>query len=209
MIEILEEPTVIKSTSYSQEEIIKNIIKLHLNNSPIECDPTYSKGVFYRNIKVPKYKFDINPQTEDTIKADSRSLPIENEIINSIMFDPPFVISYGPSLGNGNKTSNIISNRFSCFRSIPELLSYYKDSLKEFHRVLKQDGVLIFKCQDTVSSGKQYLNHCEIYNMAKEIGYYPKDLFILNAKNRIISGKHKNQQHCRKYHSYFFVFIKQ
>ena len=39
---------MIKSTSYSQAEIINNIIQLHLNGEDIEVDPTYSKGVFYK-----------------------------------------------------------------------------------------------------------------------------------------------------------------
>ena len=43
---------------------------------------------------------------------------------------------------------------------------------------------------------------------AYNIGFYPKDLFILNVNNRIISGKHKNQLHCRKFHSYFWIFEK-
>ena len=45
--------------------------------------------------------------------------------------------------------------------------------------------------------------------MALNFGYYPKDKFILLAKNRIMSPNMKNQQHARKFHSYFLVFIKQ
>ena len=52
------------------------------------------------------------------------------------------------------------------------------------------------------------MSHIYIHNMAVDIGFYPKDLFVLNAKNRVISGKHKNQQHARKFHSYFWVFEK-
>ena len=40
-------------------------------------------------------------------------------------------------------------------------------------------------------------------------GFYPRDMFILLAKNRIIGHNHKNNQsHARKYHSYFWVFEK-
>jgi hypothetical protein len=47
--------------------------------------------------------------------------------------------------------------------------------------------------------------------MALQVGFYPKDLFILMAKNRINSfngEKWKNQYHARKHHSYFWVFQK-
>ena len=91
---------VIKSISYDQSEIIKWIIQLHIKSGKIDCDPTYSKGNFYNNtgIEKPKYIFDISPQTEDTIKADARNLPLEDKSINSIMFDPPFLATTGKSI---------------------------------------------------------------------------------------------------------------
>ena len=73
--------------------------------------------------------------------------------------------------------------------------------------ILKNDGIVIFKCQDCVSSAKQYFSHCWVMYEAMKYGFYPKDLFILFAKNRINDGR--KQQHARKYHSYFWVFKKQ
>jgi len=82
----------------------------------------------------------------------------------------------------------------------------YSGSLKEFSRVLKDDGIVIFKCQDIVSSAKQHFTHCWVMYEAMKYGFYPKDLFILLAKNRLNDGR--KQQHARKFHSYFFVFKK-
>lgn len=201
---------IIKSTSYDQTDIINNIIELHIGSGVIDCDPTYSTGVFYKKnkIKDPKLKFDIKPQVDGVSMADSRSLPIDDNSIGSIMFDPPFVVSKGPSLKENKKGSNIISSRFSSYESIKQLWGYYKDSISEFYRVLKPEGILIFKCQDTVSGGKNYFSHVYVMNKALDVGFYPKDLFILNAKTRLISGNMKNQKHARKYHSYFWVFQK-
>jgi tRNA G10 N-methylase Trm11 len=200
---------MIKSTSYSQEEIIKNILTLHCNGQDVDCDPTYSKGVFYRNINKPIHKFDLYPQTEDTIKADCRDLPLEDGDINVLMFDPPFVIGSGPSLTNDVKGQSMIQKRFGGFKSGKDLWNFYTESLSEFSRVIKTGGTLIFKCQDVVGSGKQWFSHIFIANMAGNFGFSLKDLFILNAKNRLISGKIKKQIHARKYHSYFLVFKKQ
>lgn len=82
----------------------------------------------------------------------------------------------------------------------------YGNSLKEFYRILKENGIVIFKCQDVVSGSKQYFTHVWIMYKALEIGFYPLDLFILLAKNRILDGR--EQQHARKFHSYFWVFKK-
>lgn len=40
---------MVKSISYDQSEIIKDILDLHVKNKKIDCDPTYSIGNFYKN----------------------------------------------------------------------------------------------------------------------------------------------------------------
>lgn len=211
----MKQSDVLKSTSYDQAVIIKDIIKLHIPSGIIDCDTTYSIGNFYKatGVEAPKYKFDIFPQAEGVEQASADKLPLEDNSIDSIMFDPPFVISQGPSLKpdtsqNAGERRNVIHNRFSSFESPKKLWEFYKASLEEGYRVLNNNGVFIFKCQDTVNSGKNFFSHSYVMNLAVKAGFYPKDLFILLAKSRIISGKHLNQQHARKYHSYFWVFEK-
>lgn len=199
----------ISSIGYEQEEIIENIIKLHVPQGFIDCDCTYSKGNFYKSgkIKEPQYKFDKFPQTQDTIQSCATNLSLEDNSINCMMFDPPFLATTGKSLTVEN-SSNIINRRFGVFNSEKELHKFYVEAMKEFYRVLNDEGVLIFKCQDKVSSGKQYMSHVFIINQAEKLGFYTKDLFILQAKARLISGKVKKQIHARKFHSYFIVFEK-
>ena len=199
---------MIKSISYNQDEIIKNILVLHSPNGEIDCDTTYSKGIFYKTIKKPKYKFDILPQSKDVLCVDSRNLPLEDSSLNCIMFDPPFLATKGKSLSVDNE-SNKINKRFGVYPTESELHKFYVDSLIEAYRVLKEKGILIFKCQDKVSSGTQYMSHCFIMNEATKLGFYPKDLFILLAKNRLVANwQVKNQKNARKFHSYFWVFQK-
>ena len=201
---------MIKSISYDQSEIIKGILDLHVKNKKIDCDPTYSIGNFYKNtgIEEPTYKFDINPKVDGVKFGDSRNLPLENCSIDCMMFDPPFLATTGKSLTNDDN-NNVINKRFGVYPSEKELHQFYIDSLKESHRILKDKGILIFKCQDKISSGKQYLSHVFIINEAIKIGFYPKDLFILLAKNRLVADwQVKNQKNARKFHSYFIVFEK-
>jgi len=121
------------------------------------------------------------------------------------MFDPPFIAAIPK-----NQPMGIISQRFGYYRNIQhELWDMYHKALTEFYRILKANGVLIFKCQDTIDSCKQYFSHVEIINYAIKLGFYPKDLFVLLAKNRLVSPSQRKQQHARKFHSYFLVFLKQ
>ncbi len=201
---------MIKSISYDQTEIIKWILQLHVPTGKIDCDPTYSIGNFYKNtgIDKPLYKFDINPQVDDVEYGDSRELPLGDSSIDCMMFDPPFLATTGKSLTENND-NNIINKRFGVYPSEQELHQFYIDTLKEAYRVLNDKGILIFKCQDKISSGKQYMSHCFIHDEAVKIGFYPKDMFVLLAKNRLIADwQLKNQKNARKFHSYFWVFEK-
>lgn len=195
---------MITSIWYDQHEMIKDILNLHLPGSGIELDPTYSKGNFYKKwVPEPKEKYDLFPQTEDTIQSDAKNLPRESSSVASIMFDPPFLVGYTTW-----KQTGIIWQRFNWFRYIEDLWKWYDECLLEFHRILSSGGVLIFKCQDTVSSGKQYLSHVHIINEAEKLWFYTKDMFVLLAKNRIIWHNHHIQKHARKFHSYFLIFKK-
>lgn len=198
---------MIKSISYSQSEIIKNILKLHVPDGKIDCDATFGYGGFYKDIPKPEYSFDINPRAPEIQSADCRTLPLGDASINSIIFDPPFLATKGKSFEAEN--GNIINKRFSVFPDEKSLHQFYIDSMKEFYRILTDNGILIFKCQDKVSSGTQYLSHVFIINQAVSIGFYPVDIFVLLAKSRLTAKwQMKNQLHARKFHSYFLVFRK-
>lgn len=195
---------MIKTVSEDQVEIIKNIVSLH-GKGVIQLDCTYSKGNFYRSGRIPQplEKYDLCPQTKDTLYADAKELPRADSTVESIMFDPPFLAGY-----TKQKPSGIIGKRFHGFRYMSDVWNLYELCLVEFYRVLKKDGILIFKCQDTVSSGKQFWSHVHVINEAERIGFKLLDLFVLVVKNRIVGHNHTNQKHARKFHSYFLVFKK-
>jgi hypothetical protein len=197
---------IISTIGYNEQEIIRDILFLHAYGKPIDCDPTFSIGNFYKKgIPEPKWKFDKYPQREDVVSASSDNLPLEDGSCNVIMFDPPFVMS-GENYNETKSGSGIISKRFTAFKTFEELKQMYSSSLKEFHRILKDGGIVIFKCQDAVVCQKNHFTHCWVIYQAIHQGFYPKDMFILFAKNRLNDGR--KQQHGRKYHSYFLVFEK-
>lgn len=199
---------LIKSIGYKQEEILLDIINLYNNKQPFTVDFTYSKGQFYKSGLVPEpdFKWDKYP-IEGVTQLDWALEHTGDNIVDSIMLDPPFLISYGPSMEKEQKGQNIISKRFSCFKSIQELRECYDYLLSEAYRILKPGGILVMKTQNTVSSSKQYWNTYYTIAKAQELGFYCKDEFVLLAKNRM-PGKVIKQQHARKHHSYFHVYIK-
>lgn len=193
------------SLSYDEPQIIRWIMLLHNNGNAFDVDPTYSKGVFWRDLPKPKYKFDLAPQIDGVEQADARALPLANSSVDSIMFDPPFVIKNVARVGG---TLGKIEARFSGYKSVPELWQFYHDALTEFWRVLRPGGMVAFKCQDIVSSGRNWMTHARVISQAEDLGYYVKDLFVLARKNVLWSPNMANQQHARKNHCYFLVLVK-
>ena len=214
---------VIKNINTDQHRILADIMHLYNNDEGFELDPTFSKGNYYGNFKwinengeketytipQPKYKMDVYPLAEDVQKLEIMGdFPLEDESVKSVNIDLPFVISVGPSMGNGNKNSNITSNRFSAFYPVSNLVETYYHFLKEAYRVLKEDGILVWKCQRTITGGKT-LNSPEMsWLFAESLGFDCVDAFYLEGKTRLISGKVKHQEHSRSYVSVFYVFKK-
>lgn len=199
---------IVKSVSYTNFDTITEIMKLY-NIERFDLDCTYSKGAFWKDLPEPINKSDLSPQVEGVIQANSENLPFEDNSMKTIMYDPPFVIA-GNSYKDNVKGSSIIAKRFEGYVNFKGLRSNYFNTMKELYRVCEKDGLVVFKCQDTVSGGKNHFTHNMVMQMALHVGFQPKDLFILLAKNRLNSfgTKWKKQEHARKYHSYFWVFKK-
>lgn len=202
---------MIKSVSYDQHEILKSIIDLHVGSGVIDCDLTYGNGAFYKQIDEPLYCYDIDPQHDHVIKADSADVPLESGCLYSVVFDPPFLCDL--KKGRQYTGSSIMSKRFSGYDKFKDLEKHYIGTIKEAARLLAKKGIFIFKCQDTVHWHKFRCIHNFVINESVKAGFRLKDTFILLAKHRLpLKGAAhgiQNQQHARSYHAYFLVFIKE
>jgi tRNA G10 N-methylase Trm11 len=191
---------MLKTVFDNQGQLLNEMVHFY-SAGRIGLDPTYGNGCFYKktnlvlglygDIKLPGKHF-----------MDARKLPFPSDSQTSIMFDPPFLPGASP------KKTGIINNRFGWFRTIKDVWDMYEGSLREFSRVVKRNGILYFKCQDTCNCNKQWWSHVWIINKAEELGLHLEDLFILVAKNRLTDNRWKTQRHARKFHSYFLVFRK-
>lgn len=199
---------MVKSVYTSNYDAIVNIMHLYkIERFDLDC--TYSKGSFWKDLPGPVNKTDLLPVNDTVIEANSENLPFDDGSMKSIMYDPPFVVA-GVSYKGNKEGSSIIAKRFEGYTNYDDLMENYYKTLKELHRVCEKDGLVVMKCQDTVSGGKNHFTHSMIMNMAMDIGFYPRDLFILHNKVRINSfgTKWTKQEHARKYHSYFIILQK-
>ena len=192
-----------KSISYSQTEIIDSIRILYLQGNQIELDPMYSKGSMYGKGSGPVYKLDLAPMALDVERGNALSMRFKNKTINSMILDPPWLIH-----AEGSKSK--MGNRFTTLPNKDSLVYLLRAIIKEAARVLKQDGILIFKIQDTIHNRRKlFLSHI-VMSLAINAGFNPLDEFILIAKSRMRS---KSQTGCisnaaHSWHCSFIVFRK-
>jgi hypothetical protein len=198
---------LIKSVSDDQDEIIQSIMQL-CGIDRFDADLTYANGGFWKNLPQPAMKFDIDPQTPDTVEANSTDLPLPQSCVNSIMFDPPF-LTY---VKQGREHDSVMAKRFGGYWKYDELEMHYSQTISEAHRILAKKGILVIKCQDIIHNHRMHCTHLNVMKWA-EGKFRLKDLFILTAKHRIPippteGHKPKVQKHARIHHSYFMVLEK-
>lgn len=207
------ENNVIKSISFDQHEIIRNILTLHCEGRNIDLDMTFGNGNFYqKGVVRPKLAVELNfdlAKKHGVICASCLHLPFADDSQGIVMLDGPYGVGSGKSLETNVKGRNITPGRFGCFRTGQILLDFYHDAIREAYRILKPKGMLIQKIQGVVGSGKQWTTHIDSVGFAREAGFCYVDEFLLLAKARPISGKIKKQRNARKYHSFFYIFRKE
>ena len=196
---------VIKSVSYDQQEILNNILKLHLpdNTNGYDCDFCYSKGNFYKNgvVPMPRLKYDKHPQVEGVLPLEDAE-KLEDGSLNSIVIDPPFLILQPQWLKNSK-----VKERFDSFDTMEDAEQANKYLLKLAWAKLKNKGILVFKTMDIRAENRNIWMSYYVQQWASEIGFELIDTFILIAPSKILNrGMH--QKVARKYHSYFLVFKK-
>lgn len=196
-------------------QLFSQILDLHVAPGATIADVTYGGGVFWRDVPVDKYRL---KATDIADGVDCRHLPYEDQSLDCVVLDPPYMEGFYRRNGTqkaGSGTHKTFANFYSNGDEQPDgpkwhhaVLDLYIKAGKEAHRVLRPNGVFIVKCQDEVSANRQWLTHVELINEYTHTGFYAKDLFVVVRENRPVVSRLKKQVHARKNHSYFLVFVK-
>ncbi|PJF30863.1 MAG: DNA modification methylase [Candidatus Thermofonsia Clade 1 bacterium] len=198
-------------------EIFPKILALHVPAGATVADVTYGKGVFWRD--VPKDRYTLLP-TDIQSGVDCRHLPYAANSIDCVVLDPPYMeglLRNNADHRAGNGTYRSFRRAYQPEEEASEpcspkwhaaVIALYIEAGREAFRVLRENGVLIVKCQDEVSANRQWLTHVEITQEFAKLGFYAKDLFVLVRTNKPSVSRLKKQNHARKNHSYFLVFVK-
>ncbi len=199
----------------TNEQLFPRILDLHVPRGSTVADVTWGKGVFWKRVPEDAYRV---LATDLETGVDCRDLPYEDDSLDCVVLDPPYMEGFyrkqrGSLAGQGSHAAfrNAYSNGLETNggpRYHEAVLDMYAKAGMEAFRVLRPYGVFIVKCQDEVSANLQNLTHVELINSYTERGFHAKDLFVLVRPNRPAVSRLLRQEHARKNHSYFLVFIK-
>ena len=192
------------------EDVFPQILNLYVAPKSVIADVTFGKGTFWRNVPKCEYKV-IDSDIQEGI--DCRDLPYRDGEIDCVVLDPPYMHSPGGTAHTTHSAferhyrNNVTGNRTDK-KYHEAVLALYEETGIEAHRVLRDRGVLIVKCQDEVCSNRQRFTHIEIIEAYERMGFVAEDLFIVIRQNRPGVSRAVRQVHARKNHSYFLVFWK-
>lgn len=194
----------------NNDQIFPEILNLYVPAGGRIADVTFGRGVFWRN--VPKHKYE-TMATDARMGVDCRSLPYENESLDAVVFDPPYMHTPGGTAhvnhqNYENYYGNNVAHNGSAKKYHEAVLDLYFQAGREARRVLKPQGIYVVKCMDEVCANRQRLTHVELINELCCNGFIVEDLFVLLRHNRPGVSRILRQVHARKNHSYFLVFRK-
>lgn len=198
----------------TNDTVFPRILDLHVPLGSTVADVTYGSGVFWKRVPSNAY---VVKATDIKTGTDCTNLPYEQESIDCVVLDPPYMEGFY----RRRQDQLAASGTYRSFRSFyatgetsnggPKyhnaVLDLYYRSGREAGRVLKVGGTFIVKCQDAVSANVQRLTHVELINAYGRFGFFAKDLFVVVRTNRPGVSRILKQRHARKNHSYFLVFV--
>lgn len=191
---------ILTAKNGTNADLFPDILSLYAKEGYTIADVTYGKGSFWK--KTDKNKYNLLA-TDLKGGIDLRILPYLNESLDVLVLDPPYAHSSKTPI----KMSIEKQYALNSIQGRDAIQDLYHSGIVEGKRVLKDNGILILKCQDEIMSGRQWWNHIELMQYCFNLGFIGEDLFIL-VQNGHPTMRHKYQIHARKNHSYFIVLRK-
>jgi hypothetical protein len=184
-------------------EMIADVTRLGYLDGTV-LDSTFGMGKFWTKrqpqhlLKADLYRLTYQPTNPPAYQWDFTALPLRNECVDSVVFDPPFKLSGTPSLGE-------FDVRYGIERTVrwQDKVTTILDGATECARVARK--FLLVKTQDQVCSGKVRWLTDDITQTVGGLGFRKRDRFDLISPPRP-QPLGRTQKHARRNMSTLLVF---
>jgi hypothetical protein len=189
-------------------ELLEEMLKMYPRKNPHRIlDATINAGRFWRGSKRPVIGIDNDARHKPSVIADNTATPFMDGFFDVVVYDPPHV----PNQGRDKQKDFQV--RFGLGGKSPREKGYtfahtYPSFVKEAHRILKDEGILLCKIADYVHHHRYHWAHVELIKAATDAGFRACDCIVKIRKAPIIDPKWKRAHHSRRHHAYWLVFRK-
>ena len=170
-------------------------------------DATVNGGRFWHGSDRPVIGMDIEEKHHPAIVGDNTAMPFRSGSLDVVVYDPPHI----PNQGKDNLKD--FNTRFGLTLKSSKENGYtfahtYPPFVKEAHRVLKPEGILLCKITDYVHDHQYQWAHVDFIQAARAVGFVACDCIVKTRKGPIIDPKWKVAHHSRRQHCYWLIFRK-
>ncbi len=189
-------------------ELLERMLEFYPRKRPrLILDATVNAGRFWEGSKRKVIGLDADSRHQPTVVGDNLRMPFKNGCFDVVVYDPPHI----PNQGKDREKD--FNTRFGLvLKATPEqgynFSHLYPPFVREAHRVLKREGVLLCKIADYVHGHRFQWAHVELINAAVAIGFTACDCIIKVRKGPITDPRWKKAHHARRHHCYWIVFRK-
>jgi hypothetical protein len=200
---------VVTAHTGNNAALLAEVARLYAPPGSRIADVTYGQGRFWRGSD-PKLNIagsDIEAFSGVSIVADLSHLPYRDASMDVVVLDPPYVHNSGVRNGHDYAaTTTRYNGRSVSAMYNADIMQLYRRGMQEAYRVLNPDGGTCWvKCKDEVEREVQRWSHVFIYQMALDIGFCARDLFVLTGSTSPQRWPGRIQRHARKNHSFLWI----
>ena len=189
-------------------DLLEKLVRYYPRTEPKHIlDATLNGGRFWRGSERKIIGIDNDPRHKPPVVADNTATPFAAAFFDVVVYDPPHI----PNQGRDNEKD--FRDRFGLGGKSPKEKGYtfahtYPAFVKEAHRILKDEGILLCKITDYVHHHRYQWAHVDFVQAARGAGFRPCDCIVKIRKGPIIDPKWKVAHHSRRRHCYWLVFRK-
>jgi len=178
-------------------KVVEAILQIHFPGSPTIVDLTWGKGAFWGGSDRDVIGIDKAPRFGCQVKADARYIPLQEQSVDVLIFDPPHI--YSP----GNITGMNLIGDYGSFETLEEAHMVYIDAAQDIMLTAGQGSII--KCTDMVKHGRFVPTHAMVMAGLSPFLGWPADIAILDSG--VVRMQPWSQvKHLRHAHSYFLVY---
>jgi len=189
-------------------ELIERMLGFYPRTPPKRIlDATVNGGRFWRESRRKIIGMDIASIHRPSIVGDNTRMPFADAHFDVVVYDPPHI----PNQGKDKQKD--FNTRFGLVLKSPKEHGYsfshtYPAFVREAHRVLRAEGILLCKITDYIHDHQYQWAHVDFIQAARDKGFTACDCIIKTRKGPIIDPKWKVAHHSRRQHCYWLVFRK-